>query len=116
MTEQLLFLPPTQWYHLPTPREETMTRVHRPTRRQFVSTAAAAAGAALLPNVVLTNPVPNAAATAPPKDSTPNNRERISKVEPFPLKQVRLRKGPFLEAQEADRRYLHQLPSERLLH
>jgi DUF1680 family protein len=47
----------------------------------------------------------------------PSSRERIPwKVQPFPLKQVRLRKGPFLEALEADRRYLHLLPSDRLLH
>jgi DUF1680 family protein len=32
------------------------------------------------------------------------------------LRQVRLRKGPFQDALEADQRYLHQLPSDRLLH
>ena len=46
-----------------------------------------------------------------------NSREKIAgKVQPFPLAQVRLRKGPFLDALEADRRYLHLLPSDRLLH
>jgi len=93
-----------------------MTRLHRPTRRQFVSTATALAGAALLPKAVLANLVPNAAAGAPDNEPQPGRRERIPKVEPFPLKQVRLRKGPFLDAQEADRRYLHLLPADRLLH
>jgi hypothetical protein len=50
-------------------------------------------------------------------DRRPSSREKIPwKVEPFPLTQVRLRKGPFQDALEADRRYLHLLPSERLLH
>jgi len=94
-----------------------MTHLHRPTRRQFVSTATALAGVALLPKGVLANPVLNAAAGAPAKEPRPISRERIPwKVEPFPLTQVRLRKGQFLDALEADRRYLHQLPSERLLH
>ena len=43
-------------------------------------------------------------------------RKIPGKVEPFRLSQVRLRKGPFLDALEADRRYLHLLPSDRLLH
>jgi hypothetical protein len=94
-----------------------MTHLHRPTRRQFVSAATALAGAALLPKFVLANPVLNAAPGAPAKESQPSSREKIPwKVEPFPLKQVRLRKGPFQDALEADRRYLHLLPSERLLH
>jgi hypothetical protein len=94
-----------------------MTNLHRPTRRQFVSTATALAGAALLPRVVLASPVQDAAASVPGKDQRPSSREKIPwKVEPFPLKQVRLRKGPFQDALEADRRYLHLLPSDRLLH
>jgi hypothetical protein len=94
-----------------------MTRLHRPTRRRFVSTAAVAAGAALLPSAVLASPVHNAAASAPERDRRSNSREKIPwKVEPFPLAQVRLRKGPCQDALEADRRYLHLLPSERLLH
>ena len=94
-----------------------MTNLHRPTRRQFVSAATALAGAALLPGAVLASPVQNAAAGAPAKDPKASSREKIPwKVEPFPLTQVRLRKGPFQDALEADRRYLHLLPSERLLH
>jgi DUF1680 family protein len=37
-------------------------------------------------------------------------------VEPFPLKQVRLLDGPFKEAMEVNRQWLHSLPNERLLH
>ena len=89
----------------------------RPTRRQFVSTAAAVAGAALLPGGALASPVQDAMAGAPGKNPWASGREKIpGKVEPFPLRQVRLRKGPFKEALEADQRYLHQLPSDRLLH
>jgi hypothetical protein len=94
-----------------------MTHLHRPTRRQFVSAAATAAGAALLPRIVLANPHPNAAAGAAETGRGTSSRENIPwKVEPFPLQQVRLHKGPFQDALEADRRYLHLLPSDRLLH
>ncbi len=94
-----------------------MTHLHRPTRRQFVSSAAAVAGAALLPGGSWASPVLNAAASAPAQDPKPGGREKIAaNVQAFPLKQVRLRKGPFQDAQEADRRYLHLLPSDRLLH
>ena len=94
-----------------------MTRLHRPTRRQFVCAAAAAAGTALLPNAVLAGPAQDAAPSVAATIPQPVSREKIPwKVEPFPLRQVRLRKGPFLDALQADQRYLHLLPSERLLH
>ena len=38
------------------------------------------------------------------------------KVQPFPMSQVRLLDGPFLEAQEWNRAYLQRLPADRLLH
>ncbi len=45
------------------------------------------------------------------------DREKVPwKVQPFPLKQVHLRKGPFRDALEGAQRYLHLLPSDRLLH
>ncbi len=37
-------------------------------------------------------------------------------AQPFPLQNVRLLDGPFKEAQERDRKYLHELESDRLLH
>jgi len=39
-----------------------------------------------------------------------------SEARPFDLKQVRLLDGPFKEAQERDRKYLHDLDADRLLH
>ena len=38
------------------------------------------------------------------------------KAKPFDLKDVRLLDGPFTEAMELDRKYLHKLDSDRLLH
>ena len=38
------------------------------------------------------------------------------KARPFELNQVRLLDGPFKDAMERDRRYLHALESDRLLH
>jgi len=93
-----------------------MTRFHQPTRRQFVSTAAAAAGAALLPRFALSNPVQTPEANGPEEKPRPSREKIPWKVQPFPLKQVRLRRSPFQDALEADRRYLHLLPSDRLLH
>ncbi len=68
-----------------------------------------AAGAAVLPRIVW--------AGAPGNNAPSKGKEKVSwKVQPFPLSQIRLRSGPFLNALEADRRYLHLLPSDRLLH
>src|SRR5690349_12789379 len=93
-----------------------MTSFHRMTRRQFVHSTAAA-GAAMMPGgLFATLPQAGPVGTAASKSSPPR-RERIrGVVEPFALSQVRLRKGPFLDAQEADRRYLHLLSRDRLLH
>jgi hypothetical protein len=83
-------------------------------RRQFVSTAAAAAAAALVPGSAFAqDPVLNTfqkAARKPTREPVP------WKVLPFPMKQVRLLDGPCKDAQEANRRYLHSLPADRLLH
>jgi hypothetical protein len=94
-----------------------MTLENRITRRQFVSTAAAVAGGALLPSSELRS-VPHAA-----KSINGSREERLLslekgvwKVKPFPTTQVRLRNGPFKEAMEANRRYLLSLPPDRLLH
>lgn len=69
------------------------------------------AGAALLRTsfgeAILQDPVLNPA----------KNSERVAWAAlPFPMKQVRLLPGPCLEAQEANRRYLHTLPLDRLAH
>lgn len=43
-------------------------------------------------------------------------RDRALRVEPFAMTQVRLLPGPFFDAQEANRTYMHALPADRLIH
>ena len=83
-------------------------------RRNFISTAAAIAGSALVPRSLFgQDPVVDAVM----KDGKAVGREKVSwKVRPFPMKQVRLGQGPCTAAMEADRKYLHSLPPDRLLH
>jgi DUF1680 family protein len=66
--------------------------------------------------VLATTAQANPASTPATGSKLPRREKVLGMVEPFPLSQVRLRKGPFLDAQEADRRYLHLLPTDRLLH
>ena len=86
-------------------------------RRDFLTTTATAACSALLPRLASATPFQD-----PTVDSVKGNgkaiaREKVArKVRPFPLQQVRLREGPCKAAMEADRRYLHSLPPDRLLH
>ena len=83
---------------------------HRVSRREFVSVAAAAAGASLLPGELWASP-------AQAVQGRSKGRERVNwSVEPFPLSRVRLLAGPFQQEQETNRRWLHSLPSDRLLH
>src|SRR5437763_3782026 len=83
-------------------------------RRNFISTAAAIAGSALVPRSLFgQDPVVDAVT----KDGKAIGREKVSwKLRPFPMKQVRLEQGPCTAAMEADRKYLHSLPADRLLH
>lgn len=83
-------------------------------RRNFITTAASATGAALISKTLLAqDPVLNTIY----KDGKPTQREKVSwNVRPFPMKQVRLDNGPCKQAMEADQRYLHSLPTDRLLH
>jgi hypothetical protein len=86
-------------------------------RRQFITTAAVAAGSALLPKDLLASPAQDPVVDAVPKDGKTVSREKVGwKLQPFPMKQVRLGDGPCKQAMEADRRYLHSLPPDRLLH
>lgn len=83
-------------------------------RRDFIATAAAAAGSALLPKAL---PAQDPVVNTTYKDGKAVSREKVLwKVRPFPMKQVRLGKGPCAAAMEADRSYLHSLPTDRLLH
>jgi len=84
-------------------------------RRQFIGAAAAAAGTVLLPHQLLSlqDPVVNTTH----KDGKAVSNERVPwNVRPFPMKQVRLLNGPFQQHMEANRRYLHSLPVDRLIH
>jgi uncharacterized protein len=100
------------------PKEALMSYSRRVNRRQFVSTAAAAVGASLLPAARLN--------AAPPQDPAVDalatkgqskKRERVHwKVEPFPLTQVRLLDGPFKRQMEINNQWVLALPNDRLLH
>ena len=81
-------------------------------RRHFLTTAAAAAGATLIPrNLRAQDSVVDV-----PKDGKPGREKVAWKARPFPMKQVRLGEGPCKAAMEADRQFLHSLPPDRLLH
>jgi DUF1680 family protein len=86
-------------------------------RRNFVTTLAATAGATLLPKNLLATPRQDPVVNTIETDGKPVTREKVSwRVLPFPMKQVRLGQGPCKIAMEADRQYLHSLPPDRLLH
>lgn len=86
-------------------------------RRQFVTHSAAVAGSALLPRLPVASaqdPIVNANRA---KTATTVRHEKVAwRALPFPLQQVRLGEGSCKVAMEADRRYLHSLPPDRLLH
>ena len=86
-------------------------------RRKLLAAAAAASGSALLPKSLLASPPQDPVINTVQKDGKSISREKIEwKVRPFPMQQVRLGDGPCKQAMEADRRYLHSLPTDRLLH
>ena len=83
-------------------------------RRRFLTRSALAAGALAAPSSL-------AALAQTPMDDiarSPNGSgfETVPwKAAPLPMADVRLRPGPFLDALEINRRYLHSLPNDRLL-
>jgi len=86
-------------------------------RRQFVSGALSAAAVACVPRVV------SAGASGPLAEllqapARPRfGQERVDfLVRPFPLEQVRLLDGPFLQAAKTNQEYLNSLPEDRLVH
>ncbi len=86
-------------------------------RRKFMMSAAVAGGSALLPQGALANAFQDPVVNTVEEKGKSVSREKIPwKVRPFPMKQVRLGEGPCKQAMEADRRYLHSLPPDRLLH
>jgi len=74
-------------------------------RREFLSIAAAAGAAAVVPSVGLASPAHIAAGA-----------ETRTPLKPFPLSAVRLSAGIFREEAEINARYLDSLPVDRLLH
>jgi len=92
-------------------------RVRELSRRDFIAMAAAAAGSALVPKASMATPPQDPVVDTMQKNGKPVSYEKVPwKVRPFPLKQVRLGEGLCKVAMEADRRYLHSLPPDRLLH
>lgn len=84
-------------------------------RRNFITTSvAAAAGSAFMSKRLL--------AQDPVIDTLQNGgksagREKVAwKARPFPMKQIRLGNGPCKAAMDADQKFLHELPPDRLLH
>jgi len=52
-----------------------------------------------------------------PRSNKKTGREKIAwKVQPFPMTQVKLRSGPLKDAMEINRKYLMEVPNDRLLH
>jgi uncharacterized protein len=82
-------------------------------RRDFLSAATAVSVSGLLPGRAFAQDP----ALIASRGSNSAGREKVAwQLRPFPLKQVRLGDGPCKDAMEADRRYLHSLPPDRLLH
>ena len=85
-------------------------------RRTFVATAAAGAGASLLPDTAFALQAQTSGAVSA-SGLKPVSREVVAfRAVPFPMKNVRLGPGPFRAAAEANRGYLKTLPTDRLLH
>ncbi len=94
-----------------------MTLPSQFSRRNFITTVAAAAGSTLLPKAVSAAAFQDPGADAISKDGKALSRDKVRwKAMPFPLKQVRLGDGPCKIAMEADQKYLLSLPPDRLLH
>src|SRR5581483_3581760 len=94
-----------------------MTLPSQFSRRNFITTVAAAAGSTLLPKAVSAAAFQDPGADAISKDGKALSRDKVRwKAMPFPLEQVRLGDGPCKIAMEADQKYLLSLPPDRLLH
>jgi len=80
-------------------------------RREFVGTLAACAVASGLPRGGVFAPAVAGAA----QEAGPQERIEFMAV-PFPLEQVRLLDGPFLDAARVNQKWLESLPVDRLVH
>jgi DUF1680 family protein len=89
-------------------------------RRRFLKTASGTAAAAALAKGGLLRPhnaLAQDAVMDVPVSADHAGYEKVAwKIEPFPMKQVRLRPGLFHTAQETNLHYLNMLPNDRLAH
>jgi uncharacterized protein len=81
-------------------------------RRQWISAAATAVGAAALP----TNGWASLGRMFGKKAPSPAHEAVDTKLKAFPLSQVRLRRGIFLQQLESNQSFIESLPNDRLLH
>ena len=87
-----------------------MTTLH--SRRAFVASSSAAA--ALFSSHL--RGLDSLLAAASPRLFSTVADKVPAKLQPFPMAQVRLRDGLFATALDTNRRYLHSIPNDRLLH
>ena len=86
-------------------------------RRKFLWGAMATAGAGLFPKSLVGAPRTEFLAQASSAPDHSGVADRIpGGIKPFDMAQVRLLDGPFHDAMEINRNYLHSVPSDRLLH
>ena len=92
-----------------------MKRSGRVSRRHFLRTASGLMAATALTKVPCALGQ-DAIANVPVSDNKAGHEKVTWRVQPFPMKQVRLRPGPFHTAQQTNLHYLNSLPNERLAH
>jgi uncharacterized protein len=88
------------------------------TRREFLSTAAAVSGAALLPSAAQAEDR-GLQPQGSPSIAVPANAVKAKvppKAQPFDLREVRLLPGQWMDMMELNRSFLYSLPNERLAH
>ncbi len=86
-------------------------------RRTFVSGALSTAAVALMPKISLAEQPSKAAPTPVPPQRPRMGQPQVPMLAvPFPLEQVRLLDGPFLDAARTNQQYLNSLPEDRLIH
>jgi DUF1680 family protein len=86
-------------------------------RRKFVSQMMSAGVLATLPNAASALAGPDFYGALQAQTPPQPVRDRVKFLAtPFPLEQVRLLEGPFLDAAKINQRYLRSLPEDRLVH
>lgn len=93
-----------------------MKSLQNMTRRQWLATAGLA-GASLASHRLFAMAAPGAFSVDAAAPAAPAVSDKVApRLQPFPMKQVRLRSGIFQQQQEYNRAYLHLLPNDRLAH